>query len=110
MFEGNNLTTEQDIPSKTGSVNKDKDSQEEKQQQEPSSTVSNNNNKTNECGKDSTSDEEESEENNDILNEKTLYAQTKGDEDFDTFILNNFKPFDGNQNVMTWLNETEQKI
>ncbi|CAF1375265.1 unnamed protein product, partial [Didymodactylos carnosus] len=110
MFEDNNLTTEQDIASKTG-INTNKDSQDGKQQQEISSTVSYNNSKSNEREKDSTSDEEEqSEGNNDILNEKTLNAQTKGDEDFDTFILNNFKPFDGNQNVITWLNETEQKF
>ncbi|CAF1433600.1 unnamed protein product [Didymodactylos carnosus] len=111
MFEDNNLTTEQDIPSKT-SINNDKDSQDGKQQQGISSTVSYNNSKSNEREKASTSDEgEQSEGNNAILHEKMLNAQTKGDEDFDTFILkNNFKPFDGNQNVITWLNETEEKF
>ncbi|CAF0941697.1 unnamed protein product [Didymodactylos carnosus] len=77
-------------------INKDKDSQDRKQQQKISSTVSYNNSESTEPEKDSTSDEEEqSEGNNDILNEKMLNAQTKGDEDFDTFILNNLKSFDG---------------
>ena len=35
---------------------------------------------------------------------------TKVDDDFDTYVLKNFIPFSGKQNVTQWLDETERKF
>ena len=40
----------------------------------------------------------------------TLSQPDENDDDFDAFILDNFVPFSGNENVVQWLDQTECKF
>ncbi|CAF4135589.1 unnamed protein product, partial [Didymodactylos carnosus] len=49
-------------------------------------------------------------ENNIHDDEKQTHTNNSHKEDFDLFVLNNFDPFDGKQNVIDWIDITEEKF
>ena len=44
------------------------------------------------------------------VDEESLTGELEDQDPFDTFILSNFSPFSGSENVIEWLDSTDEKF